>query len=75
MTAAAIRLPTSTAEALPARAKDDPVLAAIRRAPIVPFTDEERALIAEVKGDPRTWQTTEGLMEKLAKRRSAHDDE
>ncbi len=45
---------------------EDPILAAIRRAPGVPFTAEERALIAEVQSDPSTWQSTEALMAKLA---------
>lgn len=32
---------------------DDPVLAALARAPVVPFTDEERAMVAAAEADGR----------------------
>jgi hypothetical protein len=44
------------------------VLAAIKRAPPMSPADRDRyrALRAEVKSDPSTWQTSEHLMAKLA---------
>jgi hypothetical protein len=48
-------------------AAEDPVLAAIRRAPAGrPMTAAERARIAEVEGTPGAWSTTEDFMARLA---------
>ena len=42
--------------------EDDPVLAAIRRAPFVELTEQEEALLAEFDSQPQTWLTTEEMM-------------
>jgi hypothetical protein len=60
--------------------EDDPVLASIRRArQRPPLSTEERerllALDAEAASDPRTWQTTEAFMAKLADHPAAGQDD
>ena len=50
----------------PAETPADPVLAALTGAPVVPFTPEERALVAEAIADPQGWQTAEEFATKLA---------
>lgn len=45
---------TGESESYKTSTDEDPVLAAIRRAPFVDLTDEERALLAVVK-DPVKW--------------------
>jgi hypothetical protein len=44
----------------------DPVLAALMAAPVVPFSDEERAMIAAAKADPRPRTPAAEFMGKLA---------
>jgi hypothetical protein len=44
------------------------------RAPLVPLTDHERALLAEVQGRPVTWMSTDDLMSKLSSLRPSDDD-
>lgn len=51
----------------------DPLLAAALRAPLVPLTDHERALLAEVQGQPITWISSEDVLTKLSSRRSSDD--
>lgn len=43
----------------------DPVLAAVQRAPLVPLTVEEQALLAEVEGAPVRWIPQDELARKL----------
>lgn len=43
----------------------DPVLLAAQRAPLVPLTDEERALLEEVEAGPVRWLTHEEFASKL----------
>lgn len=47
----------------------DPVLVAARRAPLVEWTAEEQALLAEVKGRPAGWIPNDRFMAMLP-----HDD-
>jgi hypothetical protein len=42
------------------------IRAAARRAPLVPLTGRERALLAEVDDGPSPWLTSEQFMAKLA---------
>jgi hypothetical protein len=42
--------------------EDDPILAAIRRAPRRDMTDQERELLAELDSQPQGWLTTEEFM-------------
>jgi hypothetical protein len=72
-TAAASRLPIAAVETFPAT-EDDPVLAAIRRAPPMSpaFRDRARALDAGVENDPSTWIPEEQFLAELAAARGRH---
>jgi hypothetical protein len=52
----------------PSRGTDDPILMAVRRAPRMSpdVAARCRALVAEVKSDPSTWQSEEQFMAKIA---------
>jgi len=52
----------------------DPLLAGAMRAPLVPLTAHERALLAEVQGQPVTWMSTDDFMAKLSSLRPSDDD-
>jgi len=54
--------PTPTPSSASSNVATDPVLAAIRRAPIREATAEELALIEEFDGQPQTWLTTAEMM-------------
>ncbi|MFO0756517.1 MAG: hypothetical protein U0359_08510 [Byssovorax sp.] len=54
---------------------NDPLLAAAERAPLVPLTDHERALLAEVQGGSVTWVSTDDIMKKLAELQPIADAE
>ena len=43
---------TARALQVPPEHEEDPLLAAVMRAPLVPLTEHERALLAEVQGQP-----------------------
>lgn len=55
--------------AAPLTDETDPILAAARRAPLVEWTAEEQALLAEVKGCPVVWIPNDQFMAMLP-----HDD-
>lgn len=52
---------------------DDPVLAALARAPSVPLTDEESALLAEVDGEPERWIPHADVARQVAERADAEE--
>lgn len=55
------------AERLLETAEGDPVLAAIAAAPVVPLTEQERAALAEIEGEPPAWLTTEDVFAAIPK--------
>jgi hypothetical protein len=54
--------PTPTPSSASLEVESDPVLAAIRRAPVREPTAEELDLIEEFDGQEHTWLTTEEMM-------------
>ena len=55
------------AERLLETVEGDPVLAAIAAAPVVPLTEQERAALAEIEGEPPAWLTTEDVLAAIPK--------
>jgi hypothetical protein len=58
-----------TGPAAPEVASSDDLLAALERAPVVPFTEEERALLAEMEAQPTRWIPHETFAADLDQRR------
>ena len=50
----------------PTAEDNDPVLAAVKRAPRREMSDQEQALIAEFDSQPQRWLTTEEFMASVA---------
>jgi hypothetical protein len=46
---------------------DDGPLAAIAAAPVAPLTEQERAALAEVQGEPAAWISTEDVFAAMSK--------